>query len=104
MTLPGGDGNVAAALFSEELGAVLQVEATATDSVLAILAEAGLDGCATVLGCVVDDERIEFHHAGRGGPCGVAHGPEGGLVGDQFLHAGAARQPGVRRRGVRARD
>jgi phosphoribosylformylglycinamidine synthase len=65
VTLPGGDGNVAAALFSEELGAVLQVEATATDSVLAILAEAGLDGCATVLGCVVDDERIEFHYGER---------------------------------------
>ena len=65
VTLPGGDGNVAAALYSEELGAVLQVEATATDSVLGILAEAGLDGCATVLGCVVDDERIEFHHGER---------------------------------------
>ena len=65
VTLPGAAIDAAAALFAEELGAVLQVEAAAVDRVLAMLAAAGLDGCTTVLGRVVDGERIEFRHGGR---------------------------------------
>ena len=64
-TLPGDDDLDAAALFAEELGAVLQVEAAAVDRALAILAVSGLGGCTTVLGRVVDDERIEFRRAER---------------------------------------
>ena len=65
VTLPDDDENIAAALYSEELGAVLQVEAAATDRVLAILAEAGLGSCTRLLGRVVGDDRIEFRHRGR---------------------------------------
>ncbi|HLB83686.1 MAG TPA: phosphoribosylformylglycinamidine synthase, partial [Steroidobacteraceae bacterium] len=65
VTLPDDDENVAAVLYSEELGAVLQVEAAATDRVLATLAEAGLGSCTRLLGRVVGDDRIEFRHRGR---------------------------------------
>ena len=64
-TLPGDDDRDAAALFAEELGAVLQVEAAAVDRALAILAASGLGGCTSVVGRVVDDERIEFRRAER---------------------------------------
>ena len=64
--LPGGaDSRVSAALFAEELGAVVQVESAAVGRVLALLAEAGLAACTTDLGTVLDEDRIELRHAGR---------------------------------------
>ena len=65
VTLPGADRPVAAAPFAEELGAVLQVPVSATDQALAILAGAGLAGCTSVLGRVIDDDKVEFSHTGR---------------------------------------
>jgi len=58
------DGAVAA-LFSEELGAVLQVRAAETAMVLQALVEAGLDGCVHDLGRVVADDKIRFFLDGR---------------------------------------
>jgi phosphoribosylformylglycinamidine synthase len=65
-TLPGAAGEpAAAALFAEEPGAVLQVEAGAVGRVQRILAEAGLGNCVNVIGRVLDADRIELRHAGH---------------------------------------
>jgi len=58
-----GDDSVAA-LFSEELGAVVQVRHTDTDSVLAALHAAGLGHHSHVIGTLNELDRIEFS-AGR---------------------------------------
>ncbi len=93
-----------AALFAEELGAVLQVDAAAEQRVLAMLHEAGLGDCVRMIGRV--------HRSGRGARpvsrpravLGDAHRAAPGLVGDELPHAVAARQPGVRAtRSTRAR-
>jgi phosphoribosylformylglycinamidine synthase len=63
--LPAGEGGAVAALFAEELGAVVQVEAVATERVLARFAAAGLGACTSSIGRVVADDRIEFSHARR---------------------------------------
>ncbi len=49
-----------AALFSEELGAVLQVRHCDTDTVLETLREAGLGRWSHVIGTLRDDDRIAF--------------------------------------------
>jgi len=54
-----------AALFSEELGAVLQVRHFDTDTVLETLREAGLGRCSHVIGTVNDSDRLVFTFAGR---------------------------------------
>ena len=51
-----------AALFSEELGAVLQVRHCDTDTVLAALREAGLGHHSHVIGTLRDDQRLVFRH------------------------------------------
>jgi len=56
-----------AALFSEELGAVIQIESAQRDHVLDLLAEAGLDDCTHRLGTLRDDDAIVLRHRGR--PC-----------------------------------
>jgi phosphoribosylformylglycinamidine synthase len=48
----------AAALFAEELGAVLQVRATDEARVMAVLQEAGLGACSRIIGTVVDEDRV----------------------------------------------
>ncbi len=53
-----------AALFNEELGAVLQVRHADTDGVLALLHRAGLGKHSHVLGSVNDTDRIVFTHGG----------------------------------------
>ncbi len=58
-----GDDQVAA-LFSEELGAVLQVRHCDTDTVLETLREAGLARHSHVIGTLRDDDRILFTFAG----------------------------------------
>ena len=52
-----------AALFSEELGAVLQVRHCDTDTVLETLREAGLGRCSHVIGSLREDDRIVFTRA-----------------------------------------
>jgi phosphoribosylformylglycinamidine synthase len=47
------------ALFSEELGAVIQVRAGDAERVREVLAQAGLSECVHVLGTVLDEDRIE---------------------------------------------
>ncbi|NOY63643.1 MAG: phosphoribosylformylglycinamidine synthase [Gammaproteobacteria bacterium] len=47
-----------AALFNEELGAVLQVRRPDTTFVLELLIEAGLADCCSIVGSVTDDDRI----------------------------------------------
>lgn len=49
------------ALFSEELGAVVQVRATDRDAVLGVLREFGLSACSHVIGSVNDRDVIEVY-------------------------------------------
>jgi phosphoribosylformylglycinamidine synthase len=55
---------LAAALFAEELGAVVQVRHCDTDAVLETLREAGLGRHSHVIGSLRDDDRIRFTYAG----------------------------------------
>jgi phosphoribosylformylglycinamidine synthase len=57
--------DVLAALFSEELGAVIQVRHSDTDAVLGWLHDAGLGHHSHVIGTVNDDDRIVFTQAHR---------------------------------------
>ncbi|HKJ09469.1 MAG TPA: phosphoribosylformylglycinamidine synthase, partial [Gammaproteobacteria bacterium] len=59
-----GDDPIAA-LFTEELGAVLQVRHADTDTVLETLREAGLGRHCHVIGCPTEGDRIVFTHDGR---------------------------------------
>jgi phosphoribosylformylglycinamidine synthase len=52
------DDDVLAALFSEELGAVIQVRRSETEEVLQQLSAAGLDECSAVIGQLNDDDFI----------------------------------------------
>ncbi|HEX5515557.1 MAG TPA: phosphoribosylformylglycinamidine synthase, partial [Gammaproteobacteria bacterium] len=54
-----------AALFSEELGVVVQVRAADREAVLSRLADAGLAGHCHVLGTLRDDDRLVLHHGGK---------------------------------------
>ncbi|PTY38934.1 phosphoribosylformylglycinamidine synthase [Saccharospirillum sp. MSK14-1] len=54
------DGDHAAALFSEELGAVIQVRREQTETVLQQLTAAGLGECSTVIGHCNDDDFVRF--------------------------------------------
>ena len=57
--------DAAAALFAEELGAVIQVRRTDTGDVLATLKERGLDDVAQVIGAVTTDDRVVFAVSGE---------------------------------------
>jgi len=59
-----GDDAVAA-MFSEELGAVIQVRHHDTDEVLKVLHDAGLGRYSTVIGSVADNDKIEFFYDGN---------------------------------------
>jgi phosphoribosylformylglycinamidine synthase len=63
--LDGLDGNDAAALFSEELGAVVQVRHTDTDDVLKLIADHGLGRCSRVIGTLEETDRIAFLRHGK---------------------------------------
>jgi phosphoribosylformylglycinamidine synthase len=63
--LAAGEGEVAAALFSEELGAVLQVEAAAEPRALAVFRDAGLGDCVQVVGWVTDADSLTVRIDGR---------------------------------------
>jgi len=59
------DGDVVAALFSEELGAVVQVRKSDTEEVLRQLTAAGLGDCSAVIGRLNDDDFIRVLSAGE---------------------------------------
>jgi phosphoribosylformylglycinamidine synthase len=59
-----GRGATVAALFAEELGAVLQVRESDSARVLAVLVEAGLDGAVRDFGRVVEADRFAVRDAG----------------------------------------
>ncbi len=52
------------ALFSEELGAVIQVSAAEKEKVLSILSGHGLGNCTYVIGTLTDDDNISFTRDG----------------------------------------
>jgi phosphoribosylformylglycinamidine synthase len=54
-----------AALFSEELGAVIQVRSHDVERVREVLALSGLSGCVHDLGTVLDEDRIEVLQEGK---------------------------------------
>jgi phosphoribosylformylglycinamidine synthase len=56
---------VVAALYSEELGAVLQVRAADANAVLSAFAQTGLQGCVHDIGSLADDDHIRFDCGGR---------------------------------------
>ncbi|MCW5576640.1 MAG: phosphoribosylformylglycinamidine synthase, partial [Burkholderiales bacterium] len=58
-------GDAAAALFSEELGAVLQIRRDRRKAVMEILAASGLESCASVIGTVDDGDRFLVCADGR---------------------------------------
>ncbi|MGH8186026.1 MAG: phosphoribosylformylglycinamidine synthase [Steroidobacteraceae bacterium] len=58
-------GKIAAALFSEELGAVLQIRTSSADSVSEILRRHGIGEAARVIGTVTSGERIKVRAGGR---------------------------------------
>jgi phosphoribosylformylglycinamidine synthase len=57
--------DIVAALFSEELGAVIQVHHADTDQVLASLTEYGLGPCSHVIGELNDEDRFVVKYAHR---------------------------------------
>lgn len=54
-----------AALFNEELGAVIQVPHSETDCVLKFLSDHGLGECSTVIGTLNDDDQIRLRRHGQ---------------------------------------
>jgi phosphoribosylformylglycinamidine synthase len=54
-----------AALFSEELGAVLQVRVGDAEKVREVLARHGLSGCVHSIGAVLEDDRIEISQSDK---------------------------------------
>ncbi len=58
------DEDPVAALFSEELGAVIQVRHTDTDEVLAWLHDAGLEKHTFLIGSFNEEDSIRFSHGG----------------------------------------
>ncbi|HEY3326489.1 MAG TPA: phosphoribosylformylglycinamidine synthase [Novimethylophilus sp.] len=64
--IDGFAGNdVAAALYGEELGAVLQVRLSDVEYALQVFAEAGLQGQAHILGEIALDDHVRFNHGGH---------------------------------------
>jgi len=57
--------DAAAALFAEELGAVIQVRRTDTESVLATFKELGLEAAVQVIGAVTTDDCVVFAVSGE---------------------------------------
>ncbi|WP_426993741.1 phosphoribosylformylglycinamidine synthase [Methylomonas sp. CM2] len=58
-------GDALAALFNEELGAVLQVKNSDYNHVARLLDQAGLDDCSHVVGRVVDGQQLRIFKAGQ---------------------------------------
>jgi phosphoribosylformylglycinamidine synthase len=60
-----GDVSALAALFAEELGAVLQVTSSSVPQVLAVLQESGLEDCARVIGRATEADRVSITRGGK---------------------------------------
>jgi phosphoribosylformylglycinamidine synthase len=60
-----GPADAAAALFSEELGAVLQIRSGDLEQVNQVLADAGLAACCALIGSVVEGDRLVIVADGR---------------------------------------
>ena len=60
-----GDTGINAALFNEELGAVLQVRADETEAICATLAAAGLGDFTHVIGAPAMDDHVRLRHERR---------------------------------------
>src|SRR5690606_32321641 len=58
-------GDPLAALFAEELGAVVQLRADALDEARALFAAAGLADCVAVVGRPVAEPRVRIRHGER---------------------------------------
>lgn len=56
---------ILAALFNEELGAVIQVKQADSDSVLAFLQQAGLEHCTHLIGRVTQKQRLNIYCQGQ---------------------------------------
>lgn len=65
VTLPGGEASDAAALFNEELGAVIQVGADDADRVLAVLADVGLADAVHRIGRPVAGDQVSIRRGDR---------------------------------------
>ncbi len=65
LTLDGLGDDPLGILFSEELGAVIQVHHQDTDQVLKSLHDAGLGHYSQVIGSLNEDDRLRFRHRGR---------------------------------------
>ncbi|MBX2809667.1 MAG: phosphoribosylformylglycinamidine synthase [Cellvibrionaceae bacterium] len=65
ITLDSLGDNAIAALFNEELGAVVQVAAGAVDAVRRHFSEAGLQACVHLLGSVTEDDHLRMRLAGQ---------------------------------------
>jgi len=63
--LPASSSSDAAALFAEELGAVLQVSSEHVAAVLEAFAAAGLVGCVERIGRPIDQDRLRIARGGR---------------------------------------
>ncbi|PTB34678.1 phosphoribosylformylglycinamidine synthase [Photobacterium phosphoreum] len=59
-TATDGCNDVLAALFSEELGAVIQVRSDDVEAVQAVLAANGLAACSHIIGTVIDEDTIRI--------------------------------------------
>jgi phosphoribosylformylglycinamidine synthase len=87
LTLDSLGDDVLAALFNEELGAVLQVRQSECREVVGLLEQSGLAACVHVIGKVVDDDCMD---AGGRAPKVGALGDAGAVAGQQLTirHAG----------------
>ena len=65
LTLDKLDDDVFAALFNEELGAVLQVRIDDVDEVIELCNQQGLTNGAQVIGSLTTDQRLSIYHAGK---------------------------------------
>lgn len=65
LTLDKLDDDVFAALFNEELGAVLQVRIDDVDEVIELCNQQGLTNGVQVIGSLTTDQRLSIYHAGK---------------------------------------
>ncbi|MCF7965905.1 MAG: phosphoribosylformylglycinamidine synthase [Methylobacter tundripaludum] len=65
LTLDSLGEDVLAALFNEELGAVLQVRQSDCKDVVELLKQSGLIDCTYVIGKVIDEQQLNIRHLGE---------------------------------------
>ncbi len=65
LTLDSLGDDVLAALFNEELGAVLQVRQSDCKDIVELLKQSGLIDCTYVIGKVIDEQQLNIRHRGE---------------------------------------